>query len=556
MKSNVQAQGVLRAVSGRIFPLLLIALAMSVAMSARAVAAEYAALVMDARNGKVLHATNADTRLHPASLTKMMTLYIAFEAIEHGEIGLDDMVTVSRHAASEPPSKLGLRPGQKIKLRYLIRAAAVKSANDAATAIGEALEGSEAAFARRMNRTAQALGMSRTTFKNANGLTEAGHLSTARDMTVLGRHLFYDFPQYYNLFSRKTADAGVRTVSHTNTRFLNSYPGADGIKTGYTSAAGFNLVASARHGNERIITTVFGGRSTASRNAKVTELMDLGFKRAPTRVAEIKPQRPPYLGKVGAATITVAGNEDAPAQASKIVRVSINVTQSPIPLPRPGSTPAIAPESEELLVAASDGVLDALAKAKQDEELLAAATAAADEASAILAAAVVEETPTLRPTDLAPVTEDSSTETLVAEAATLSAIPAIPAIAPTLRPESLQLASIEPTSASLQPAVATTTVAAVEPEVSTQQIVTRMSTSGSRHWGINIGTYGSEYEARKELLRTALSEVEMLDGALRKVVRSKRGFDANFLGMTEDMAALACRRLEARGTECAPLGPS
>ena len=135
MKSNVQAQGVLRAVSGRIFPLLLIALAMSVAMSARAVAAEYAALVMDARNGKVLHATNADTRLHPASLTKMMTLYIAFEAIEHGEIGLDDMVTVSRHAASEPPSKLGLRPGQKIKLRYLIRAAAVKSANDAATAI-------------------------------------------------------------------------------------------------------------------------------------------------------------------------------------------------------------------------------------------------------------------------------------------------------------------------------------------------------------------------------------------------------------------------------------
>ena len=133
MMSDVQTRRAPRAVLGRIFPLLLIAFAMFIATSARTLAAEYAALVMDARNGEVLHATNADTRLHPASLTKMMTLYITFEAVEHGEITLDTLVTVSRHAASEPPSKLGLKPGQKIKLRYLIRAAAVKSANDAAT---------------------------------------------------------------------------------------------------------------------------------------------------------------------------------------------------------------------------------------------------------------------------------------------------------------------------------------------------------------------------------------------------------------------------------------
>ncbi|HHC29458.1 MAG TPA: D-alanyl-D-alanine carboxypeptidase, partial [Rhodobacterales bacterium] len=150
-----------------------------------AVAAPYAAMVMDMRTGKVIHARNADTQLHPASLTKMMTLYIAFEAIEHGEISLDTMVTVSANAASEPPSKLGLRKGQKIKLRYLIRAAAIKSANDAATAIGEAIAGSESAFAARMNRTAKALGMTRTQFRNANGLTTAGHMSTARDMTNL-----------------------------------------------------------------------------------------------------------------------------------------------------------------------------------------------------------------------------------------------------------------------------------------------------------------------------------------------------------------------------------
>ena len=161
-----------------------------------AIAAPYAALVIDARTGKTLHSENADTRLHPASLTKMMTLYVVFEAIENGEISANKMIKISRKAASEPPSKLGLRAGQKIRLRYLIRAASVKSANDAATALGEAIEGSEAAFARRMNRTAKALGMTRTTFKNAHGLTEHGHKSTARDMTTLGRHLFYDFPDY------------------------------------------------------------------------------------------------------------------------------------------------------------------------------------------------------------------------------------------------------------------------------------------------------------------------------------------------------------------------
>ncbi|MEO1238806.1 MAG: serine hydrolase, partial [Pseudomonadota bacterium] len=170
-------------------------------------------MVIDARTGEVLHSRNADTRLHPASLTKMMTLYIAFEAVERGEISLDTVVTISRKAAAEPPSELGLRAGQKIKLRYLIRAAAIKSANDAATAIGEAISGSEAAFARRMNRTARAMGMTRTTFKNAHGLTEAGHLSTARDMTTLGRHVFYDYPNYYNLFSRIQTDAGIKNVS-------------------------------------------------------------------------------------------------------------------------------------------------------------------------------------------------------------------------------------------------------------------------------------------------------------------------------------------------------
>jgi len=259
---------------------------------ALASAAPFAAYVMDARTGEVLYQKNADTRLHPASLTKMMTLYLAFQAIERGEVSLDSMVTVSANAASQPPSRLGLRTGQKIQLRYLIRAAAIKSANDAAAAIGDYLGGNEAGFASKMTAMAKALGMNSTTFKNANGLTRSGHLSTAHDMSILGRHLLYDFPQYYNLFSRRTADAQVAQVANTNRRFLAAYEGADGIKTGYTVAAGFNLVASAKRGNKRIIATVFGGTSTAQRNAKVAELLDLGFARAPGSVTPVAPNPP------------------------------------------------------------------------------------------------------------------------------------------------------------------------------------------------------------------------------------------------------------------------
>jgi len=317
---------------------LVVALPLSVS------AAPYAAYVMDARTGEVLHARNADTRLHPASLTKMMTLYVAFQAVENGEISLDTVVKISANAAAEQPSKLGLRSGQRIKFRYLIRAAAVKSANDAATAIGETLEGSEAAFARRMTRTAKSLGMSKTTFKNAHGLTEQGHLSTARDMSKLGRHLLYDYPDYYNLFSRISTDAGVKTVPNTNRRLLSNYKGADGIKTGYTRAAGFNLVASAERGQERIIATVFGGRSTATRNARVAELLDMGFKRAPSRVALRKPAKPAY------------GGSRATAKTIRVVRA---VKKSLRPKAR-----SLRPETAPVLVSLQDDVRQALVEAQ------------------------------------------------------------------------------------------------------------------------------------------------------------------------------------------------
>jgi D-alanyl-D-alanine carboxypeptidase len=455
-------------------------------LAGSALAAPYASLVMDARSGEVLYARNADTRLHPASLTKMMTLYIAFEAIENGEISLDTPVRISRKAASEPPSKLGLREGQTIALRYLIRAAAIKSANDAATAIGEAVEGSEAAFARRMNRTAKALGMTRSTFRNAHGLTEEGHLSTARDMTILGRHLFFDYPAYYNLFSRITTDAGVADVSNTNRRFLQAYKGADGIKTGYTRAAGFNLVASAERGGERIIATIFGGNSTATRNSHMAELLDMGFSRAPSRVAVRAPAKPPYMGRIG--------NETAPAP------VAVAVARSLRPMPRPASA-APAP-SEEVLIALQSGIDQTLAALDLEGS---PADAEAPEAEVAVAAA------------------------------------AVPEVAPRPRPaEEVVLASAPATAA---------------PEPAPREVVARLSTSGGRHWGINVGRFNTRHQAERTLLQTALMELSTLDSALRKVVETPRGFDANFVGMSEEEAALACRRLAARSLSCETLGP-
>ncbi|MFN3210004.1 MAG: D-alanyl-D-alanine carboxypeptidase family protein [Roseovarius sp.] len=469
---------------------------MMVIVPLSAVAAPYAALVMDARSGEVLHARNADTRLHPASLTKMMTLYVVFEAVENGEITLDTPVRISKHAASEPPSKLGLRAGSTIKLRYLIRAAAVKSANDAATALGEAIEGSEAAFARRMNRTAAALGMTRTTFKNAHGLTEEGHLSTARDMSVLGRHLFYDYPDYYNLFSRVTADAGIKKVYHTNRRLLSDYAGADGIKTGYTRAAGFNLTASAERGGERIIATVFGGQSTASRNAKVAELLDLGFRDAPSQVAVNRPRKPAYMGKIGP-----GDDHSVPGGVGKTVRLAsaAAVRKSLRPQLRPG----------EAVVAGATPVIG-----NSD-----------DIEKALLAAAETI-------TDTAPVAQGS----------------AVPAATPRARPSDLVLASVDPDAA-------TTPKAGDPAEDPVQKVVTRISTSGGRHWGINVGRYPSEYKAHKVLLKTALNEMETLDGSLRKVVKHSTGFDANFMGLTRETADLACRRLQAKQITCFMIDP-
>lgn len=494
-----------------------------------AAAAPYAALVMDARNGKILYEDNADTRLHPASLTKMLTLYITFDAIRRGEITLDTPIKVTAHAAGQEPSRLGLRPGEVIALRYLIRAAAVKSANDAAAAIGDALGGSEAGFAERMNAAAKALGMMHSTFRNANGLTRQGHLSTAHDMAILARHLIYDFPDYYNIFSRRETFAGIATVYSTNAKFLNAYSGADGIKTGFTWASGFNLVASAKRGNKRVIGVIFGGTSTDERNHKMMKLLDLGFSRVPENEPLRAPVRP-ILGPLNGPAVLVAQRAD-PAPAAPAVSPAV----------RPAVRPADLPASAVTQVAQ-----------------VAAAAKPVTQATASLTAS---PTPAPRPAIAGPVQPEPrpAAPLQVASAETVAAPGPTPG--PT-KVEDVQQTSSEPAPAAPkrkpEPEViyASSAKAAPAPKADgSPEIVSRMSTSGGRDWAVTIGRYNSKYIADKTLMEVALSEPMILANALRKVVRRPTGFEADFLGLTHDEADLACARLQARAVPCFALSP-
>ncbi len=667
---------------GRILrAILVVVVAFTVLVTAPLQAAPFAAIVMDARTGEILFEQNSDARLHPASLTKMMTLYIAFQEIEAGRLSLDSRITVSKYAASQPPSRLGLKQGQKIALRYLIRAAAVKSANDAAAAIGDHISGDRDSFAKRMTRTAKQLGMSSTTFRNAHGLTADGHLSTARDMNILGRHLFYDFPQYYNIFSRRTADAGVAQVTNTNSRFLDGYEGADGIKTGYTSAAGFNLTASAVRGNKRIIATVFGGTSTVNRNAKMKELMDLGFGIAKNRVKEQPPQAPglPADEALVASNTHAIDDIDAEGGAAKTVRVSGAVTTSP----RPKARPTVPTVPDAVAIAMADGIADALAEATAEPppqgtlEFQAAAIASGEapvaEAAPEVVADVVPEAvadPQLAaaaPADLpqvalpdgtldaqaaalasgAPAAETQiaalppTEETVLAAADPGLADPGLAALKPVPRPDSIiapdasTVAQAEATAESVLPVEDLQTAEAPElvvtdpgtdpsatpdtvlasdleaelppqenalttglladitdvetvaggtaiapadmqlaaapapdrqapifdsvaapttPTEEVEEVVVVMSSSGGRHFGVNVGEYPSRYEAERALLKTALAESATLNDGLRKTAQSDGSWRASFMGLTEEQAELACRRLRARAVPCETVG--
>ncbi|TPL51397.1 D-alanyl-D-alanine carboxypeptidase [Mesorhizobium sp. B2-4-6] len=249
---------------------------------ASALAARSAAIVVDAKTGKVLYSADANGRRYPASLTKMMTLYLTFEALAKGRISKNTPVPFSAHASAEAPTKLGVRPGGSVPVETAILSIVTKSANDSATALGEMLGGSEDNFARMMTAKARQLGMNGTVFRNANGLPDPGQFTTAHDMAMLGIALREHYPQYYGYFSQRSFLYGRQRINGHN-RLLGRIKGVDGIKTGYTRASGYNLVSSVADGDRRLVAVVMGGASGRSRDNQMAALINTYLPRASTR---------------------------------------------------------------------------------------------------------------------------------------------------------------------------------------------------------------------------------------------------------------------------------
>lgn len=281
----------------------------------------YSSIVVDERSGQIISAANADEYRFPASLTKMMTIYMVFEAIRDRQLSFSDAVPVSSWAASMPPTKLGLVPGTTLSVEQAIMGLVTKSANDAAAALGELLGGDEDRFAQLMTTRAHALGMSRTTFRNASGLPDWGQVTTARDLATLARHLIQDFPQYYHYFSTPSFVFRGRFVPN-HQAMLRSYAGADGLKTGYTEASGYNVVTSALRGDVRLIGVVMGASNGWERDQHMTALLDQGFMRMGVSSMDVARREPAYrmpslIGSARAAPVAVPVMAEAPSAPSR-----------------------------------------------------------------------------------------------------------------------------------------------------------------------------------------------------------------------------------------------
>ncbi|MCG5239993.1 serine hydrolase [Azospirillum doebereinerae] len=292
------------------------ALSSALLTSAEALAAKAASIIVDARTGEVLHEQDADAVTHPASLTKMMTLYLTFDALDDGRLSLDQALPVSSWAESMSPTKLGLRAGSSLRVETAILGLVTKSANDAAVVLAEALGGSETRFAEMMTRKARELGMRNTLFRNASGLPNMEQVTTARDFSILSRAMLADHPKYYPYFSRRSFVYGGRPLANHN-HLMSRYEGMDGIKTGYTVASGFNLAASATRDGRRLVGVVMGGKSAVSRDNRMEALLDQAFGK-PNRGREDGPLVASAERSSRAAPEAEGDNDDEPVAKGKL----------------------------------------------------------------------------------------------------------------------------------------------------------------------------------------------------------------------------------------------
>jgi D-alanyl-D-alanine carboxypeptidase len=568
------------------FAALLAVLAVAVLFSATAVhaAGKSAVLVIDANTGRVLHESAADELRHPASLTKMMTLYMAFELIEQGRLSYQTKIKISAAAAATAPTKLDLDEGEEIALIDAIKALITKSANDMAVAIAEHIAGSEERFAALMTQKARRLGMTSTVFKNASGLPDDEQVTTARDMVTLALRLQDDFPHHYPLFATRTFTYNGETLQNHNS-LLSNFEGTDGIKTGYTRASGFNLVSSVRRGGKHVVGAIFGGASAKSRDAAMRTFLSVGLVRAST-VKTRKPAaplvaqaRPSQERKIG--PVPTPRRIESPAQpivtASAPTFTPAPVLPAPVPVaveptPEPVRPPAIeiarvrsvlvsprtaTPASAPVPLRGSTvpGAEDSIARADPSTPPR-PANPAGDEppsppkrwttASAGPIAPMHVAAPADRPSALSGEASGPGAppSTLQAQAANLSRGEPPVAVAPSpFWQTSTSVPPAAPTRRPVQTGAGPATVA-----------TTSASAAAPGAFHIQIGAYQSQAEAEKRLASAREQAPGVLANRAPVTTQFKQGdklyFRARYAGFDAKAAASACSELKRLKIDC------
>ncbi|MGY4308185.1 D-alanyl-D-alanine carboxypeptidase [Bradyrhizobium sp. USDA 4369] len=527
----------------------------------------FASIVVDGNSGAVLTATNPDALRHPASLTKIMTLYLLFERLDSGKMKLDTEMPVSEHASEQSPTKLGLRPGQSIRVEDAIKGLVTRSANDAAVVIAEAIGGDEDEFAKMMTRKARALGMSRTTYVNASGLPADEQITTARDQSILGRAIQDRFPRYYRYFSTVVFNYRGQSIRNHN-HLLGNVEGIDGIKTGYTRASGFNIVTSLRRGNRHLVGVVLGGRSGGSRDAIMRNLLAENLEKGATRrtVAAIGERGASDGGDTGdQSTVqmaSAAADAPTPSRAAKMISALSEATAALPPSPPketkvepapmtsgviqnqpmaliPGSTDPMKPVKVKTVQVKAGTVK--LATAAPQPVAPAPAPAPAPAAFAQRVEAVAPSPPLVR-------AEAPRPELPVQPAGhgtgngILGVLPAS-----SLPPASSQAMAYAP---SPPPAPAPTQLASASPtpEPISKPTVTR---SG---WIIQVGALDTEAEAQKRIEAARSSAQGLLSKAdpfTETVAKGdKKLIRARFAGLDRDQAEAVCKKLKRADISC------
>ncbi|NWH08539.1 MAG: serine hydrolase [Alphaproteobacteria bacterium] len=475
---------------------------------------------MDAQTGRVIKAENADASRYPASLTKMMTLYILFERLQSGRLTLDQELKVTKNAASQAPSKLGLRAGDTITVEQAIKALVIRSANDVAVVIAEGIGGSESRFARIMTQKARALGMKNSHFFNASGLPHPYQRTTARDMATLGRALMRDFPQYYPYFKLTSfRHRGVTYETHND--LLVDFNGTNGIKTGYTRASGFNLVSSVERGGKRVIGVVMGGVTARERDWEMRMMLDDVF--ADIKASKIVVASYAAPAGRGGAPVAVASAEDvieaAPAPVAKPIRQGSVVTMAPIADEEPA---AIEPERIVVASLPPEAMPEELPEPQMSPQRVAALRTRIDPGQRPALVASAENPKLIRVSDL-------------------QQRPVEAGIVPTLN-------GFEEGDSG--EAAATAAAPRIVP----------VAAPGQRQWGIQVGAYRDQLVATEQVKTIARNASTVLGDAEAVVTpyKSRDGtlYRARFGPFTPEAARKACEALESKGLACLAVADS